>query len=586
MEIVRDIPTMAHPDVGLRRARAITPRSSSATAGCRSTTSSANPGDGFVLAQQRLGGGRIHHAMRWLGQAQRSLEIMCERAVSRESHGKLLGQHQMVQDYIALSHTEIEAARLLTFQTAWKMDKLRRRRRARPTSRHGEGARVEGRARRARSHHPGVRRARLSERPAGRGVVPLDAFRPDRRRSGRAAQECSSPARCSRSTRRSRAGRPSTSRVDVPAAEAKWAELLADGAGRRMTVRARAVAVLFDFAGTLFSDRALRDVHLEQLRFVATAAGAPHDLDAAALRAAYRHGMGVSGRALMGRSWLLAPRAVRRRVPRDGRGARRLDRRRNGRAKPSTGSTAPPSITRCCAHDVRRRRSIALRRPRRPHADRVEHRRRAARSRWCDGIGLDAVLDAVDELRTRPDRASPTRASTSYALAEGGLRAARRAVRRRQHRSRRRRAGGASACAPRGSLADAKPGRDDHVRGSRDHARSARSSAIVDEGRTDDRGPRHRRARRVPRRPSSAVASPLTVEPMVGGGSCEIFAVDRGGERWVLRRAPRHASSSTAHDVLREYRILDAIKDEPACASPTPIAGVRRSRRCSARRST
>ena len=48
---------------------------------------------------------------------------MCERAVSRTSHGKLLAQHQMVQDYVALSHMEIQSARLLTFQTAWKMDK-------------------------------------------------------------------------------------------------------------------------------------------------------------------------------------------------------------------------------------------------------------------------------------------------------------------------------------------------------------------------------------------------------------------------------------------------------------------------------
>src|SRR4051794_4025359 len=48
---------------------------------------------------------------------------------------------------------------------------------------------------------------------------------------------------------------------------------------------------------------------------------------------------------------------------------------------------------------------------------------------------------------------------------------------------------------------------------------------------------------------------------MVGGGSCEVFAIDRGDARWVLRRAPRHASSTTAHDVLREFRILDAIKD-------------------------
>lgn len=57
--------------------------------------------------------------------------------------------------------------------------------------------------------------------------------------------------------------------------------------------------------------------------------------------------------------------------------------------------------------------------------------------------------------------------------------------------------------------------------------------------------------------------SPVTFSPMTGGGSCEIFAVDRGRDRWVLRRAPRHASSATAHDVLREFRILDAIKDQP-----------------------
>jgi len=57
------------------------------------------------------------------------------------------------------------------------------------------------------------------------------------------------------------------------------------------------------------------------------------------------------------------------------------------------------------------------------------------------------------------------------------------------------------------------------------------------------------------------------VTPMAGGGSCEIFAITRGAERWVLRRAPRHASSATAHDVLREFRILDAIK-----ATSVPIA--------------
>ena len=68
----------------------------------------------------------------------------------------------------------------------------------------------------------------------------------------------------------------------------------------------------------------------------------------------------------------------------------------------------------------------------------------------------------------------------------------------------------------------------------------------------------------------------ITVTPMQGGGSCEVFALDRGRARWVLRRAPRHANVAGAHDVLREFRILDAIKDEPvtiarpvvACADP------------------
>ncbi len=122
MEIVRDIGTMAHPDVTYGRPGN---HAEIVFRDCRVPADHmiGRPGDGFVLAQQRLGGGRIHHAMRWLGMAQRSLDIMGERAVSRTSHGKLLAQHQMIQDYVALSHTEIQAARLLTFQTAWKVDK-------------------------------------------------------------------------------------------------------------------------------------------------------------------------------------------------------------------------------------------------------------------------------------------------------------------------------------------------------------------------------------------------------------------------------------------------------------------------------
>ncbi|MCU1428070.1 MAG: hypothetical protein JWL83_2070 [Actinomycetia bacterium] len=64
----------------------------------------------------------------------------------------------------------------------------------------------------------------------------------------------------------------------------------------------------------------------------------------------------------------------------------------------------------------------------------------------------------------------------------------------------------------------------------------------------------------------------ITVTSMTGGGSCEVFAVDRGPSRWVLRRAPRHASSATAHDVLREFRILDAIKDERVAIARPVVA--------------
>jgi alkylation response protein AidB-like acyl-CoA dehydrogenase len=122
LEIVRDIGTMAHPDPGEPR---VGNHAELVFDGCRVPADHliGARGDGFVLAQKRLGGGRIHHAMRWLGQAQRSLDILCERAVSRTSHGKLLGQHQMVQEYVAQSHVEIQAARLLTFQTAWKLDR-------------------------------------------------------------------------------------------------------------------------------------------------------------------------------------------------------------------------------------------------------------------------------------------------------------------------------------------------------------------------------------------------------------------------------------------------------------------------------
>ncbi len=80
------------------------------------------PGDGFRIAQKRLGPGRIHHCMRWLGQMQRAFEIMCNYALKRETFGSTLAEKQTVQNWIADSAAEIQAARLLTLHAARKID--------------------------------------------------------------------------------------------------------------------------------------------------------------------------------------------------------------------------------------------------------------------------------------------------------------------------------------------------------------------------------------------------------------------------------------------------------------------------------
>jgi acyl-CoA dehydrogenase len=80
-------------------------------------------GGGFVVSQVRLGGGRIHHAMRTIGQVRKSFDMMCERALSRTTQGGLLAEKEMVQQMIAESWIEIEQFRLLVLQTAWKIDK-------------------------------------------------------------------------------------------------------------------------------------------------------------------------------------------------------------------------------------------------------------------------------------------------------------------------------------------------------------------------------------------------------------------------------------------------------------------------------
>ncbi len=81
-------------------------------------------GEGFLLAQKRLGPGRIHHCMRWLGQSQRAFDMMCERAVSRYTHGSYLAEKQTVQNWIADSMAEMSAARLMTLHAAWRMDQV------------------------------------------------------------------------------------------------------------------------------------------------------------------------------------------------------------------------------------------------------------------------------------------------------------------------------------------------------------------------------------------------------------------------------------------------------------------------------
>jgi acyl-CoA dehydrogenase len=79
-------------------------------------------GAGFLIAQQRLYPGRVHHCMRWLGVARRAFDMLCERSLYRYAHGSTLGKHGTVQNWIADSEAEMLAARLMTLHAAWTMD--------------------------------------------------------------------------------------------------------------------------------------------------------------------------------------------------------------------------------------------------------------------------------------------------------------------------------------------------------------------------------------------------------------------------------------------------------------------------------
>jgi acyl-CoA dehydrogenase len=139
VNILRDVPTMGEPDhkTGEPGGHAEILYENARVPFENIVGGEAGIGQGFALAQKRLGPGRIHHAMRWLGQSQRAFDLLCERALTRYTHGSLLADKQMVQDWIAESYAEMQAARLLTLQAAWKMDQLH------AAGKHYSDARVE-----------------------------------------------------------------------------------------------------------------------------------------------------------------------------------------------------------------------------------------------------------------------------------------------------------------------------------------------------------------------------------------------------------------------------------------------------------
>jgi len=118
VEVVRAIPTMGH------RGRGWTTHCEVRYTGVRVSVENTlgEIGEGFRIAQKRLGPGRIHHVMRWLGQMQRAFELMCSYALERETFGGPLAEKQTVQNWIADSAAEIHACRLMTLDAAHKID--------------------------------------------------------------------------------------------------------------------------------------------------------------------------------------------------------------------------------------------------------------------------------------------------------------------------------------------------------------------------------------------------------------------------------------------------------------------------------
>jgi acyl-CoA dehydrogenase len=121
VEVVRDVATMEHPHESYGRyGNHAEIRYEGVRVGPQALLGAE--GGGFLMAQQRLGPGRIHHCMRWLGVARRAFDMLCERSLYREAHGGPLATHQTIQNWIADSEAEMSAARLMTLHAAWRMD--------------------------------------------------------------------------------------------------------------------------------------------------------------------------------------------------------------------------------------------------------------------------------------------------------------------------------------------------------------------------------------------------------------------------------------------------------------------------------
>jgi acyl-CoA dehydrogenase len=117
VEVVRELPVFGHYD-----GHGGHPEMSFTDVRVPAANLIANEGDGFMIAQARLGPGRIHHCMRLIGMAERGLELACRRAIEREAFGKALARQGKIQHWVAQARVRIEQARLLTLKTAWLMD--------------------------------------------------------------------------------------------------------------------------------------------------------------------------------------------------------------------------------------------------------------------------------------------------------------------------------------------------------------------------------------------------------------------------------------------------------------------------------